>query len=306
MLTALFSTLAATVVLRDVRVGLRIPHLVVQPVQDAGELVLVQVQRVAESEAQFGVAYLPGVMRRYGRDEVRVQDRAAHEVDRVPVERVAHPVGRAEVVGPIQAGGAQDSGSRRALVAEVVDGVADALMGEPGAGVDLVEQHRHQRGLPVVRVNHVGALVALQHELERRLAEEREALRVVPEAVVGAAVEVALRRVRLDEEALAAVHEPEPDSARDRPAIPRHPQVVIDDMQVPDLVVAHAVVLRQDDLDRVAADLQFAAQAEHHVRQTADLGHWRALGGDHDDIHRRRAPSRTAGAIDPPTLAEKG
>ena len=122
----------------DVGIDLRVPHLVIEPVQDADELVLVQVQCVAEAKAEVGMTGLPGVMRRNGRDEVRVQDRATHQVDRMPVELVAHPVGGAEVVEPIQAGSLQDPGPGRALVPEVVDRVADALVGEAGTRINLV------------------------------------------------------------------------------------------------------------------------------------------------------------------------
>ena len=67
------------------------------------------------------------------------------------------------------------------------------------------------------------ALARLEHELERRLAEEREPFDVVPGAVQVPSVEEAVVRVRLDEEALAAVDEAEPHRAMDRPAVPRHP-----------------------------------------------------------------------------------
>ncbi len=145
-----------------------------------------------------------------------------------------------------------------------------------------------------MRVDHVGTLAGLQQELEGRLAEERESLGVVREPVVGAAVEITLRRARLDEVALAAMRKAEPDRARNRAAVPRYPQLVVDDVQVPDLVLAHAVVPGQDDLDGVATDLEFAAQAEYHVGQAADLGNWCALGCDHHDVHRRRAPGSCA------------
>jgi hypothetical protein len=74
-------------------------------------------------------------------------------------------------------------------VPEVVDRVAYAQIGQPAACVNLIEQDRHQAGMPVVRVNHVRPLAGLEHELERRLAEEREALGVVREAVVRSSVE---------------------------------------------------------------------------------------------------------------------
>ena len=44
----------------------------------------------------------------------------------------------------------------------------------PADLVNLEQQDRHEPGLPVVAVDHVGALVGLEHELQRRLAEKGE------------------------------------------------------------------------------------------------------------------------------------
>jgi hypothetical protein len=92
--------------------------------------------------------------------------------------------------------------------------------------------------------------------------------------------------MRLDEETLAAVHEAEPDRAMDGAVVPRDPQVLHGDLQAPDVVVAHAVVLRQDDLDLIAADLQLPAQTEHHVRQPANFSHGCAFSSNLNDIHK--------------------
>ena len=72
------------------------------------------------------------------------------------------------------------------------------------------------RRLPVVAVDDVRALAGLQQELERRLAEEREALRIIIRPVDVAAVKEVVRRVRLDEEALAALDKTEEHPAMDR------------------------------------------------------------------------------------------
>ena len=99
----------------------------------------------------------------------------------------------------------------------------------------------------------VRPLPAAVHELERRLGEEGEAHVLIEKAVVGATAEEVVARMRVDEEALATVHMAEIHSAMDMVIEPRHPQVLVGDVQSPDLIVAHAIVFRQDDLDRVAA-----------------------------------------------------
>ena len=84
-----------------------------------------------------------------------------------------------EVGVAVEPGGAQDVLPGDALVLKVVQGEANPRMRHAEVLVHLVEQHRHQAGLPVVAVDDVRVLVALEHELQRRPAEEREPLVVV-------------------------------------------------------------------------------------------------------------------------------
>jgi len=60
-----------------------------------------------------------------------------------------------------------------------------------------------------VTVDDLRALAGLQHELERRLGKEREPADVIIRPVELPAVKEPVGRVRLDEEALAALDEPE-------------------------------------------------------------------------------------------------
>jgi hypothetical protein len=148
-----------------------------------------------------------------------------------------------------------------------MDGKADPLVRHDLA-VLLIKQDRDQSGLPVVTVNDIWALPGPEHELQGGLGEEREPLRVVcvsVQAVPGEEVS----RMRFDEEAFAAVRVAEPHRAADGPVIPRHLQVVVAGLQVPDIGVPHAGVLRQDDLDSVPAQLQFAAQPGYHIARAA-------------------------------------
>src|SRR6266581_2898540 len=159
---------------------------------------------------------------------------------------------------------------------EVVYGQADPLRVHASALVLLVQQHRNESGLPVVAMDDVRPLAGLEHELHGRLAEEREAGRVVLIAVVAAALEEAVGRVRLDEIALPAVHETEPHRAVHRPAVPG-----------------------KDDLHGVPADLQLATQPEHDLAQATSLRDRSTFRSDHCHVHanhtipRRPASTRT-------------
>src|SRR5262249_36235169 len=68
-------------------------------------------------------------------------------------------------------------------------------------------------------------------------------------------------------------------------AVPGHPQIVVGDSEPIDLIVAHAVVLRQNDVDGIAAPLELTAEAKDHFAEAAGLGDRGTLGGHHHNIH---------------------
>jgi hypothetical protein len=227
---------------------------------------------------------LVGVVGGHRGHEVRVHHPALHRVQPPVAEVVPQPVGVEEMTGAAEPGGPQHLLAAGALMAEIMDGVADPLV-RHGPGVLLRQQDRDEPGLPVVAVNDIGTLTGPGHELQRRLGEEREPLRVVSVPVQALPAEEAGGRVRLDEIAFPAVRVAEPHRAADRPAVPRHPQVVVARPQVPDLRLPHAGVLGQDDLDRVPPEFQFPAETGHHIAEPARLGRRCALGRHHHDIH---------------------
>ena len=71
----------------------------------------------------------------------------------------------------------------------------------------------------------------------------------------------------------------------ERLAAPGHPKVVVAELRPPHILVTHAPVFRQHDLNRMTPDLELAAQPEHHIAKAAGLGHRRALGCNHHDVH---------------------
>ena len=228
---------------------------------------------------------LPAILRRNRGDEVRVNDAALHQVDRSMVEIILQPILMIEVRVAVQAGGAEDVFSRHALMLHVVQRETDTRMLHAEMLINLVEQHRHEGGLPVVTVDHVGMLATLEHELQRGATEESEALVVVLLAVERAAVEKIVIAVCVNEVALAPVDKAEEHGAMNRAAIPRHPQILIRDLQPVNLVVIQAIVFREDDLDGVAANFQFTGKTEDDIAQPAHFGDRCALGCDLDDVH---------------------
>ena len=87
----------------------------------------------------------------------------------------------------------QDVLTADTLVREIVDGIANTLIAHAEVLVDLIQQHRHGRGLPVVAVDYLGPLAGLEHELQGRLGQEREPGHIVRRAVQVAPVEELVR-----------------------------------------------------------------------------------------------------------------
>ena len=151
-----------------------------------------------------------------------------------------------------------------------------------------------------MRVDDVRPLPAAVQELERRLGEEGEAHVLVGKAVIGAAVEEVLARMRVDEEALATVDMPEIHGAMDMVIEPGHPQIWVHDLQSPNLIVAHAIVFGQDNFDCMTANAELFGEAVYNVSEAAHLGGRRALRRNHHDKHSSSAcfhcPTNTSAA----------
>src|SRR5260370_25456503 len=135
-------------------------------------------------------------------------------------------------------------------------------------------------------VDDLRMLVRFEHELQRRAAEKNEPLTIVMMPIKNAAVEEIAVGMRLDEEALQAIHPAKVHVAVHPLVVIGHPQVAVRLGQPPDAVISHAVILGEYDLDSVAADAQFFCQAVHDVRQATDLGGGRALWRGHYDKHQ--------------------
>mmetsp|Transcript_8216 Transcript_8216/g.34306 ORF Transcript_8216/g.34306 Transcript_8216/m.34306 type:complete len:793 (-) Transcript_8216:211-2589(-) len=135
-------------------------------------------------------------------------------------------------------------------------------------------------------MNDVGVSLALEQELERRLAEEAEALGVRERnlEVVGAVNHADLEHAILgvDEVRVHALHEAVVH------AVVRHAPAEASDLgEILDGAVIQSVVLREDHLNLVTLFLRGARERRHDVAQTANLGDGRHLDGDVRDVQRR-------------------
>src|SRR5262249_3238322 len=100
----LVSECAAAVPLGDKRVDFRIPHIVVDAIADAAELVGVGPECVSQSEILLGCQCLPSMPIRYSRNEVRVDDTGLGKVELACIEIVAKALVVEVVLGTSEAG----------------------------------------------------------------------------------------------------------------------------------------------------------------------------------------------------------
>ncbi len=87
------------------------------------------------------------------------------------------------------------------------------------------------------------------------------------------------------EEAFSAVDKTEEHGTIHLVIIKGDPEIVIDFPETVDVVVAHAVVLGEDDLDRVSPYLDLMGQSVYHIRKSAHLCNRCTLGCDGYDEH---------------------
>src|SRR5215831_14826167 len=143
---------------REERVGLGIPGIIVDAVENPAELVLILLESAAEPGGAVIIECLVGVVGRYRGHEIRIEDAALHRVKSPVPEIISQPVGIEEMIGATQPGGPEHLFVTGALMAEVVDGIADSLVRHDLA-ILLIEQHRDEPGLPVVAVNDIGTFI---------------------------------------------------------------------------------------------------------------------------------------------------
>jgi hypothetical protein len=189
------------------------------------------------------------------------------------------------IVRPVKSRGAEDKFTSYALMSEVVKGIANPGMRHAEILIHIVKQHRNDPGLPVMTVDNVRVLAGLQHKFQGGPAEKDETLRVVVMTVVNASVKEVPVRMGLDEEAFPSVDEPEEDRTVDPVIVKGNLEVVVHPSETVDMIVAHTVVFRKDDLYAVPPQLKFVAEPVNYVCKTTNFGSRRTFRRNTDDEH---------------------
>ena len=268
----------------DVRVGLGIPDIVIEPVQNAAEFSLVRCKNSLQAHTEMPVTDFISVARRNRGDEIGIDDAAFHEINRA----MAMIVGKAIVghdASRTQADLAKDLFAVNPLMAEVVKCETDPRVAHAEVLIDLVKEHGDERRLPVMAMNNVGMLVRFEHELQCCPAEKGETFRVIMMTVEDASIEKAVVGMRIDEETFQALHEAEVYIAPNPLVVVGDPEIAIGFGQTPDAVVAHAIVFGQDDFDCVSANAKLPGEALDNIAEAADFCGRSTFGRDHYDVH---------------------
>src|SRR3954451_13508843 len=159
----------------EMRIGLGIPLLDVDSIDDSVELEREAAQDSIESRAMLARLDFTRVRRRNRRDLIGQDDAALHQIEVAEMlERVRRPI------AAVQSERHEALHARDALIVEIVDRVNRSRVSEraaaPKSGVEINGQ---QRGVPVVRVDNVRRNAEALAAANNGPAEEREALDAV-------------------------------------------------------------------------------------------------------------------------------
>src|SRR5213592_3090645 len=212
---------------RNVRIGLRIELIIVQPVENSAVLVVMKMQCPFQSVCLPPVFGLPGMARGDSGDEIRIDNPAFHQIESLRILVVPQAVIVEEMLGPIKAGGPENDLSANPLMAEIVHCETNAGMPHAQVLIDFVKQDRHKGRLPIVAMNNLRPLAGFEHELESGPAKKGESEQIIVVSVNGSAVEEVVARMRLDEKEFAPVHDAEPDRGGNPAVVPRDQQVFV-------------------------------------------------------------------------------
>ena len=263
--------------LGQVRVAGRIPLLVVDAVQDAHQLRRALAENAVEPEPVLRGLDLLGIARAHGRDHTAEDDAGLQKADAAPVLHAVHAHQRVAETEP-----RQPLALEHALVGEVVDGEHHR---HPRQGRRRVpghrQNHRHEPGLPVVRVNRVVPRAGERRPPQRRVRQEREALGVVGEVLALRPVDPVAVEIGglIDEDGAHAVGGDGVDTGieRLRAEIERDPAHA--------LPRRDAAVARDHHLHFVSEPRERPWQGTGHVGEAPGLGKRYRFRGHHQDPH---------------------
>src|SRR5262249_22295600 len=126
---------------RNMAVQLRIPNVVINPIEDSANFIAVHLQPVGQAVVVSLVHYFPGVMRRNRRDEVRIYDAPFHHVNARMVEIILEAIVMKKVRVPIESGPAEDMLASHSLMLKIVQRVTNPRMPHSQVLINLVEQN---------------------------------------------------------------------------------------------------------------------------------------------------------------------
>src|SRR5213594_2978928 len=92
----------------NVRVGCRIELSIVQPVENSAVLVVMKMQCPLQAVCLSAVFGLPGMARGDSGDEIRIDNAAFHQIERLRIKVVPQAVIMEEMLGPMKAGGLEN------------------------------------------------------------------------------------------------------------------------------------------------------------------------------------------------------
>ena len=274
---------------------LRVDHLHVDAVGDAGKIAAAALQHAVEP---VGVVRIPQLLRiglGDGRDAVGHDDGGFHEVRAVvkPQDLVAACAEAQHVIVELQVA--------LALILDVMDG-EDAFRLREAAVVLGLEQQRDESSLPVMAADHVGPELEIVHGREHGLAEVGVALAVVGKTVDAAAVEVVFVVNKIDLQLFPAGLQPENADILAPPG-QRHIERA-QKLHRPFLGILDLAVIRKKQAD-IGIFLLRKCKRErlHHVAEAAGLDERRGLRGNNCDFHTVSPLSTTSGwSFEPSSL----
>jgi hypothetical protein len=103
--------------------------------------------------------------------------------------------------------------------------------------------------------------------------------------IVNTAVKKIIMRMGFDKETPSPMYEAEEDRAVYPLIMKRDPEVMKCLLKPVNMVISHAVILGEYDLDGIPPDLKLTAESEDHISKTTNFGHRSTLCCNHDDKH---------------------
>ena len=276
--------------LREQRIPVRAPALVVDAVHDPGQIRLPVLQQSLEpGSSLLALDDLAGVGRRDGGQLLGKDQTGLHQIQ-LSVE--LHRVGVEEIYRKIQL--AHRLAREHSLVRQVVDG-EDASRADGGGppGPAALDDQGHQRALPIVGMDGVRDEVPLAGGLQRTGAEQSEALVIV--AVVLAVLAVQLPAVVpgvLQEEVAQPLGRSVHVDVRARVQIRKLHLDAAAGIAQPELLGVDRRIAGQDHQDVVAAARQGPGEGADDVAQPAGLDVRRRFRRDEEELHGKTSVCR--------------